>query len=140
MEYLNSIKKSKKQILAFVGLALLAGVISFSLAKNQTTKNTQNSVATGANNVVQVSLLNDHADPDSLSIKVGQTVQFNSKDKHSHFLTSGEGGSDHQHDKGGFESGEFGADQAWKATFNKKGTYTVHDHNYPSINVLVVVY
>ena len=49
--------------------------------------------------------------------------------------------SKHAHDHtDGFSSGLFGPDEAWKATFQEPGTYFLHDHTNPEVNILVVVY
>lgn len=129
-----------KGYLLFIGLAILAGLISYSLARSNSSPIQNKTASSAENSIIQVSLFSDHADPDTLSVKEGRTIQFNNKDGKKHFLTSGEGGKDHQHVEGGFESGEFGTNEAWKATFHKKGTYTFHDHNHPLINILIVVY
>lgn len=49
--------------------------------------------------------------------------------------------SKHAHDHtDGFSSRLFGPDEAWKATFQEPGTYFLHDHANPEVNILVVVY
>lgn len=45
----------------------------------------------------------------------------------------------HDHTEG-FSSGLFGPDEAWRATFKEPGTYFLHDHANPEVNILVVVY
>lgn len=86
-----------------------------------------------------VALKAEAADPDTLTIKVGDSVQFNSADGQSHSLSLGLGGEGHQH-TGPFSSGEFQADEAWRVQFNQPGTYKFHDHKNPKINILVVTY
>lgn len=86
-----------------------------------------------------VDLEEDRAAPDSLTVPVGKTVQFNTKDGKEHNLSLGSGGEEHEH-SGPFHSGAFGKDEAWRATFTEVGTYQFHDHNNPKINVLIVVY
>lgn len=86
-----------------------------------------------------VMLKADGAQPDSLSVKVGEFVQFNSADGKPHSLSLGKGGDEHEH-KGPFTSGEFQADEAWRVQFKSPGTYTFHDHLNPAINILVVAY
>ena len=95
-----------------------------------------------------VNLLSDRATPDALTVRVGETVQFNSRDGKSHRLAEGKGeraetmGSedDHDHTVGGYDSGTFAADEAWRVQFKKKGTYRLHDHLNPKIYITVVVY
>jgi plastocyanin len=86
-----------------------------------------------------VALMADKAEPDTLTVKAGEYVQFNSADGKAHSLSLGLGGKEHQH-KGPFSSGAFQADEAWRVQFKEPGTYTFHDHLNPNINVLVVVY
>ncbi|MBA3723598.1 MAG: hypothetical protein H0W89_01745 [Candidatus Levybacteria bacterium] len=93
--------------------------------------------------VTLVALKNDKAIPDAVAIKVGEYVQFNSKDGKSHEIASGTGdgyGNDHGHDQSGVDSGVFDADEAYKVQFKKTGTYEFHDNKNPKIFVTVVVY
>lgn len=86
-----------------------------------------------------VDLTDDGAKPGEISVRKNSTVLFNSADGKKHSLSLGEGGEKHSH-SGPFNSGEFQADEAWKAQFSQAGTYYFHDHYNPKINVLVVVY
>lgn len=90
----------------------------------------------------QVQLQATKATPDTLSIPVGSTVQFDSHDGNEHELALGEGAADgHGHDHtGAYSSGTFGADEGWRVQFKETGTYFFHDHKNPDINILVVVY
>lgn len=94
-----------------------------------------------------VALTKDGMKPDTLTVKVGEYVQFNSADGEQHNLGIG-GGEDgdhvaheaeHEH-VGDFSSGDFGADEAWRVQFKQVGTYKFHDHYHPKLNILVVVY
>ncbi len=86
--------------------------------------------------------------PNELAVQVGETVQFNAADGQKHNISEGDGASNHSghsdpehHDHvGGFVSGEFAADEGWRVTFKKPGTYKLHDHFNPKQNILVVVY
>jgi plastocyanin len=99
------------------------------------------------NNTAHAHVCEDHcvaleasrANPDTLTVKAGEFVQFNSADGNSHSLSLGEGGEDHGHN-GPFSSGEFKADEGWRVQFKEPGTYFFHDHHHPEINILVVVY
>jgi plastocyanin len=86
-----------------------------------------------------VLLRDSKAVPDTVTVKVGQTVQFNSADGKSHDIASGPGGHEHEH-TAGIRSGKFSADEGWKVTFSKPGTYYFHDHLNPEISILVVAY
>jgi plastocyanin len=92
---------------------------------------------------VHVSLANDTATPSVVSVKVGESVQFDSKDGLSHNLAQGEGnenGEDHDHTAGGLESGIFSSSEGYKVQFSKAGTYNFHDHLHPNIVVTVIAY
>lgn len=88
---------------------------------------------------VQIMLKDNKATPNTVTIKVGETVQFNTADGLTHEMGLGEGGDHHEH-LGTYSSGDFGAGQAWRVQFKEPGTYTFHDHYHPEINVLVVAY
>lgn len=86
--------------------------------------------------------------PNELAVQVGETVQFNAADGRKHNIAEGDGAmtheghnapSHHEH-VGGLVSGDFAADEAWRATFKKPGTYKLHDHYNPKQNILIVVY
>ena len=131
-----------------IGAALVAAALSFGVAyaaspgKHKTATNP-------ASIVTNIDLKDDKATPNQLTIPVGQTVQFNTKDGLKHEIGLGEGSGDghthdestsaHEHD-GDYTSGEFGVGEAWKVTFKKAGTFTMHDHLHPNINVLIVAY
>mgnify|MGYP003385414369 CR=1 FL=1 len=96
--------------------------------------------------VHEIKLLASGASPGELAIKVGETVQFNSKDGAKHLLTQGEapaadGSVAHTaHGGGGLTSGVFKADEGYRVTFTKNGTYTFYDEFNPKTNILIVVY
>lgn len=131
---MNIFNKINRKVLI---VAVLAGILSFGGSYALTNMRTQASQA--SDGVVQVALHENSAKPDSIAVTTGQTVMFNSADGKIHNLSLGEGGDEHDH-HGPFYSGEFGADEAWRATFEQPGTYFFHDHTNPDINVLVVVY
>lgn len=91
-----------------------------------------------------VSLLEGVASPDELAVKVGESIQFNSKDGRSHTITQGQGNDydkDHEHTTHNFtDSGIFGPDEAFLVRFDKSGIFFFHDHLNPEIYVTVVVY
>ncbi len=86
-----------------------------------------------------IDLLSDKASPGEVTLPVGQVLQFNAKDGRTHRLALGEGGTEHEHTSQ-TDSGNFGADEAWRVRFDKPGTFYFHDHLSPKISVLVVVY
>lgn len=109
-------------------------------------------------NVMNVAIYDDMVSPNTLSVKVGETVLVNNKSSEPKELSLGSGAAGHEaqpvdsheasadhhnetHDhSAGFSSGVFGVDEAWQVTFSKPGTYFLHDHSNPKLNILVVVY
>lgn len=93
--------------------------------------------------VYTVSLFIDHAQPQELMLKVGEFVQFNSKDGKYHNISSGKGndyGKDHDHVGEAFVSGVFGPDEGYLLQFKKAGIFYFHDDLNPKLFVTVVVY
>lgn len=133
-----------RYVLGILGIVLAFRVLGFAGAyawesnSNDLVKR-NDGPATGA--VAQadfyIDLESGRANPDTITAPLGKTGQFNSKDGKEHNISVG-GGEEHEH-TGSFQSGVFGKDEAWRATFNKAGTY-LHDHNNPNINILIVVY
>jgi|GEM_PF-5940792 len=122
------------------GMVGFAGVLAMTSTKRQVSEVTLNSEEPSRCEVTECVALKDKvAVPDTLTVPVGSTVQFNSADGKKHSLSLGEGGEEHVH-TGPFSSGDFDSDEAWRVQFNDKGTYIFHDHYSPEISVLVVVY
>lgn len=128
-----------------VGIGLVAGTLSFMAVKAYTQKsNNQSGMKQCAD--ICVALTSDGIKPDSLAVKVGDFVQFNTKDGKTHNISLGAGkdghdshSSNHEH-TGDYSSGDFGENEAWRVQFKKAGTYRLHDHYNPKLEVLVVVY
>lgn len=87
-----------------------------------------------------VALGSDRAEPDILTVKVGQNVQFNAKDGQSHSLLQGSPNGDHEHTPGTFESGVFKPDEGWRVNFKQPGTYKFYDQLNPNLQITVVAY
>ncbi|MES2437063.1 MAG: hypothetical protein V4519_03545 [Patescibacteria group bacterium] len=97
-----------------------------------------------------VDLTDDKAVPAELLIKIGEYVQFDSKDGKTHNISSGKGndyGNTHEHTATSskmsgdqIESGPFGADEGFKVFFARTGTYYFHDHMDADITITVAVY
>jgi plastocyanin len=141
-----SVLKSKLFFILFIGLIS----VSFGLTGSRYVQSlaAEDKAAPVHCPDVCVALTQDGMHPDELAVKVGDTVQFNSADGRVHNLAAGDGAhgheqadsaSDHQH-IGGYLSGEFGADEAWRVRFDKSGTYLLHDHYDPNLKILIVVY
>ena len=134
------------------GVAVLALGIGYTSARTYATKPTQKRSSCSD---TCVSIRADGFSQTELSIKVGTFVEFRSADGRTHDLALGGGTehitsahteleqttSNHPHDHiEGTDSGEFGADEAWKVQFKKAGTYVIHDHLHPELNILVIAY
>lgn len=90
-------------------------------------------------------------EPNELAVRAGEYVQFNSADGKKHNISLGEGaggaedqdhsphGGKHEH-AAGLSSGDIAPDEAWRVQFKEPGTYSLHDHYDPKLNILVVVY
>lgn len=133
----KSLKKlANKQIALLASVAAFVALVSFAVTFTITSnKATSQTRCAG----VCVALREDKAEPDTLTVKKGSFVQFNSADGKTHSLSRGKGGKTHSH-SGKFTSGEFKADEAWRVQFKEEGSFFFHDHFNPKINVLVVVY
>lgn len=129
-------KFSKLQII--VGSLILATTLSFGTVYAVTSMKSKFTSGTDCQGTC-VALTSSGAKPNTIAVPVGTYVQFNSADGRSHNLSNGKGGEEHVH-SGKFRSGEFKADEGWRVQFSKEGSYFLHDHLNPKINVLVVVY
>lgn len=124
-----------KIVLLMAAFAILGFIVTTQIIKDSQAIQTAEIVCSGT----CVALRSDKAEPDTVSIKIGEFVQFNGADGKSHSLSLGLGGEEHEH-SGPYTSGEFQADEAWRVQFKKSGTFKFHDHLNPAINILVVVY
>ncbi|MES2971364.1 MAG: hypothetical protein V4702_03525 [Patescibacteria group bacterium] len=135
-------KSSRKKALYYVGLAALAlfvGLSGFMITSRKNNHHTNTPAQQTVCDGICVALRAEKADPDTITVKAGEFVQFNSADGKTHRLSLGKGGEDHDH-SGPFNSGDFKADEAWRVQFKEPGTFSFHDHYNPDINILVVVY
>lgn len=127
----------------FAVILVAATAIGFKATSLQARKSTPKS------SDAVIRLLGDHADTSVIAVTRGSYVQFNSADGKMHDIGQGSGddevhqaaGADqHDHAPDGKQSGEFGADEAYRVQFNQVGTFSFHDHLNPKISVTVVVY
>ena len=132
-------------IVGFLAIILAVGgfiiALYFSGATHQSAR-TSGIMDSEGNVITNVALQDNKATPDTVTVLVGNTVQFNSADNKKHNMAEGEGSAaGHVHDhESSYQSGDFGAKEAWRVRFKKAGNYFFHDHYNPDINVLVVVY
>lgn len=134
------LRLTKKSNLPIVVIALAFALVGFMIARQVAIDN-QPTVMEDQDCPVSacVALKTGGAEPDTLTVVVGESVQFNSADGNTHSLSQGLGGEEHLH-TGPYSSGDFGADEAWRVQFNKPGTFKFHDHYNPEISILVVAY
>lgn len=144
MKYSSTRRSLAVIVLAFAAIA--------GLATYQYSKPTQ--AQTANSGVHEVALGSDEAKGAIVFVKLGESVQFNSRDGKGHYIGSGRGeeiphehGEDqaaheadgHEHTPG-LNSGPFGPNEGYLVTFSKAGTYEFHDHFNPAIRITVVVY
>lgn len=136
---MKSFKKAdKNQNQLFVVVFIIALIVGFALVYS-ISSDKKGTYSKSSCTDTCVALLENKASPDTITVKVGDYVQFNSADGKSHKLSLGKGGEEHSH-SGKFNSSEFKSDEAWRVQFKEEGTFYLHDHLNPKINVLVVVY
>ncbi len=125
-----------KIIIVFLIAVVIGASVAHGLTKVKTT-------SADISNIHQISLESKKAEPNVVSIKVGEYVQFNAKDGKTHNIAQGEGDEfshKHNHPEGSAESGKFGPDEAYKVQLKRTGVYHFHDHLNPDIYIAVVVY
>ena len=128
-----------RKVFIVVILFISAVVIGASLVLY---KKTPIVTATVDKHLHQISLNATGATPDLVSVKLGEEVQFNSKDGKSHNIVPGDG-SGHIHDLStplGKESGVFGPSEAYRVAFRQAGTFKFHDALNSAISVTVIAY
>lgn len=130
---------SKKSLLGIIVMALSFAFVGFMIARQITIDGRQTPQAAACPVAHCVALKAGRAEPDTLTVIVGESVQFNSADGNTHSLSQGLGGEEHSH-TGPYSSGDFAADEAWRVEFKKPGTFKFHDHYDPEISILVVAY
>jgi plastocyanin len=141
---INTNLKSRYIAIVFI-VAVFSAVIAFALSSSLTKAHSK-ILSTKNCDSICVNLTKDGMSPDTLTIKEGETVQFNSADGNTHNLGVGTGEGEsgghevHHEHIGDFESGDFKMDEAWRVTFKQTGTYSFHDHYNPKLNILIVVY
>ncbi|MBA3758610.1 hypothetical protein H0X10_03200 [Candidatus Saccharibacteria bacterium] len=157
-------KKLRKFLaIGSVQLALVALVaLGMGFAVVQATRGSNKPVVNTNCDGICVALSANGMNPNELAVKVGEFVQFNSADGKMHNISDGKGlnggdeknhespaaSSDDDHNPhdvphdhvGSYASGDFAADEAWRVQFKKPGTYRLHDHYNPKLEIVVVVY
>ncbi len=135
MKIVKKTPKRSNNMSRIVAVAVVTAVVSFGVGFALSGNKPDQTDCKGT----CVALYENKAHPDTLAVKTGSFVQFNSNDGKTHSLSLGKGGEAHSH-TGTFSSGDFESNEAWRVQFKKEGTYAFHDHYNPKINVLIVVY
>jgi len=89
---------------------------------------TTTAVTSGAEKAVTIQ--SNTFNPDSLTIKVGETVTWTNKDSYAHTVTS---------DNGVFDSGNIASGATFSFTFNTEGTYSYHCSIHTSMTAKIIV-
>ena len=101
-------------------------------------------VASSTPEIHHINLESGKANPADVLIKIGDYVEFDSKDGKTHDIASGKGndyGKHHDHTAtDGIESGPFAPDEGFKVQFKQIGLFFFHDHLNPNIAISVAVY
>ncbi|MBS1528684.1 MAG: cupredoxin domain-containing protein [Bacteroidetes bacterium] len=121
-----------KKIKSICALVLLsAGVLLFS-GCGKSNSNSQNPTSNGKTPSPNpsVSIVNMAYSPATVYVTIGGTVTWTNKDGVTHTVTD-VGGS--------FNSGDVPADQTYRMTFNKAGTYSYHCTIHPTMPTATVV-
>lgn len=142
-------KKSPYRIAGVIGLILFIA-FAYEIYINWPASYVPPKEETG---VHQVLIKNNRAEPDELSVPVGEYLQINSADGHSHVIEYGRGtgkGDDKMEVLGVamnmgsstamLRSGEFGADEAFRVQIKTAGTFFFRDSKNPKIDIQVVGY
>ncbi len=153
MRYLRTNTKLGSAKYLLLAISIVAIGASYTVAHTYASKPAHKQTSCASNCVL---ITNNGFAKSELAVKVGDFVEFRSADGKSHNLALGEGNehssstsqpaqtdsdTEHSHDHvQGTESGTFGADEAWKVQFKKAGTYIIHDHLNPELNILVIAY
>ena len=136
-------KLPKYSAVQLIAVAILTGIIGFTIVTKFSAE--RSAVVSNMCHGICVNLTKDGINPDTLAVKIGEYVQFNSADGQEHDIGFGSGTNDARHETehehiGQLESGNFKADEGWRVQFNTVGTYEFHDHYNPKQNILIVVY
>jgi hypothetical protein len=140
---MQNILNTQKKYFSIIIIGILVGPLLYFLALPQLISAIGRKPLPPQPIIHMVSLYKDRSVPDEVVVKVGEYIQFNSKDGGHHSIAEGMGTDDHHmhdHNNFGSKSGTFGADEAYKVVFNKIGAYYFHDHLNPTSITTVLVY
>lgn len=140
---------NKKLVFSLVGLTILAvGLAILFMPQSATTPGTDKSNTTSEStestepaqeasdspsNVKTVTIDGFAYGPESVTVKVGDTVTWTNKDSVDHTVTADTASSDAP------ASGSIAKDETYSFTFTKAGTYAYHCEPHPEMKATVVV-
>jgi plastocyanin len=114
-----------------VSLAVIIGVVVASCGGGSTeTTATTPTTAVAADGGAQVVLKGFAFDPETVTIKTGESVTWTNEDSANHTVVG---------DSGGFESGSLANGDAFSFEFDTPGTYAYHCSLHPSMKGTVIV-
>lgn len=103
-----------------------------------------NSPTTSIEKISYINLYSDKFSPNTLAIKINESVEFDSKDGGKHTIVQGKGDGMqdiHNHDSNSsLQSKEFNSDEGYRVNFKQVGTYFFSDTKITNDYVTVVVY
>ena len=127
-----------KIIIGIIIVLIVIGAGVFFLTKNNATQQmqeqTQQSPTTGAMQETtdknDVTIQNFTYSPETLTVKVGDTVTWTNQDSAGHSATA---------DDGSFDTGVLAKGQSGSVTFDKAGTYTYYCSVHPRMKGTIIV-
>ncbi len=128
-------KKTKLSIYCLFCFMLLfflitsIGCSGTTIMAGMTTSATSGIASTPASGT-DVTIQSNAFNPDSLTIKVGETVTWTNKDSYAHTVTS---------DSGVFDSGNFASGATFSFTFDTEGSYSYHCSIHTSMTAKIIV-
>ncbi|MEM0476572.1 MAG: cupredoxin domain-containing protein [Candidatus Aenigmatarchaeota archaeon] len=136
--------KNKSLILAIIVISIIGLVLFFPNYSNIQLQTQNQTVESG--NVHIVEIYSNGFVPQTLRIKVGDTVTFVNKDSSPHWPASDPHPTHTDYpEKGGCISSAFDTcrglrqGESWNFTFKYKGTWNYHDHLNPSLRGTIIV-
>ncbi len=135
---LRTFVKSKWRLIGLAGIVAVVSFLGASFAGTLSGTKTQIQQSR-CDASACISLSKQSSQPGVITVTSGSYVKFNSGDGQKHNVALIHSGIQHE-DENRYESGDFGADEAWKVQFKKDGTYTFEDKYNENAEISVIVY
>ena len=94
-------------------------------------------ILSGDSQIHEVYLYADHAIPNTIKVKIGDTVRFVSKDDGFHDVSTRKDGTNNALSR--LVSGEFGAGDSYELQFQNPGTFSFYDRLHLDTSVTIIV-